>query len=189
MHTPYDEKRALELLAQGSETAFRQIYDQYAPAIYRVATRYFQSAELAEDLVQEIFSSLWLKREEFCKVQEFRFYLFTMAKNLAITYLKKMARQALVNQEFADRQGIEAAGSISDRYEELLQQAVAQLPPQQKQIFNMAKVKGMSHEVIARQLNLSPSTVNNHMVAALKFIRQHVPRYILSLAFIHRLFG
>lgn len=179
MQAPYDEKRVLEQLAQGSETAFRQIYDQYAPAIYRVATRYFQSAELAEDLVQEIFSSLWLKREEFCKVKEFRFYLFTMAKNLAITYLKKMARQTLVNLEFADRQGMDS--SHNDRYEELLQQAVALLPPQQKQIFNMAKVNGMSHEVIARQLNLSPSTVNNHMVAALKFIRQHVPRHILLL--------
>ncbi|MBT1697924.1 RNA polymerase sigma-70 factor [Fulvivirgaceae bacterium PWU4] len=186
MQAPYDEKKALALLALGSETAFRQIYDQYAPAIYRVATRYFQSAELAEDLVQEIFSSLWLKREEFCRVQEFRFYLFTMAKNLAITYLKKMARQSLVNQEFSDRQGIDSTNF--DRYEELLQQAVAQLPPQQKQIFNMAKVNGMSHEHIARQLNLSPSTVNNHMVAALKFIRQHVPRYIIQLAFIQRLF-
>jgi RNA polymerase sigma-70 factor (family 1) len=182
MQSNFDEAKALLLLKQGSEIAFKAIYDHYAPGIYRVANRYFQSGEMAEDLVQEIFSTLWLKRAEFSEVQHFRFYLFTMARNLALKYLKKMAKDALINQEFTDRLSLTDDGT--ELYEERLRQAVEQLPPQQRQVFNLAKVNGLSHEDIALKLKLSPSTVNNHLVAALKFIRQHVPRHTSAFLYL-----
>lgn len=74
--------------AHGSCLAFRCIYDRYAPAIYRVSCRYFQSEQLAEELVSEVFAALWLKRAKFTESEEIRFFLFTNARSVAMTYLE-----------------------------------------------------------------------------------------------------
>ena len=76
--------------SHGSEPAFRQIYDRYAPAIYRVVQRYFQSSALAEELVEELFSTVWRERGMFANVAQLRHSLFASAKDLAIDYLEKM---------------------------------------------------------------------------------------------------
>lgn len=76
--------------SHGSEPAFRQIYDRYAPAIYRVVQRYFQSSALAEELVEELFSTVWRERGMFTNAAQLRHSLFTSAKDLAIDYLEKM---------------------------------------------------------------------------------------------------
>ncbi|MBT1695663.1 hypothetical protein KK083_02165 [Fulvivirgaceae bacterium PWU4] len=74
--------------AHGSRLAFRCIYDRYAPAIYRVSCRYFQSEQLAEALVSEVFSALWFKRAKFTEPEEIRLFLFTNARSVAMTYLE-----------------------------------------------------------------------------------------------------
>ncbi len=89
MSADYDENEAVRLFIEGDEDAFSYIFNEYAPGIYKVAVRYLQSSEMAEDLVQEIFSTLWTKRDEFSGVLSFRAYLFTMSKNMAIKYLEK----------------------------------------------------------------------------------------------------
>lgn len=76
--------------SHGSEPAFRQIYDRYAPAIYRVVQRYFQSSALAEELVEELFSTLWRERGMYTHAAQLRHSLFACAKDLAIDYLEKM---------------------------------------------------------------------------------------------------
>lgn len=81
--------------SHGSEPAFRQIYDRYAPAIYRVVQRYFQSSALAEELVEELFSTLWRERGLYSDVAQLRSSLFTSARNLAIHYLEKMTVEML----------------------------------------------------------------------------------------------
>lgn len=173
------------MLAQGSETAFRQLYDKHWPAIYKVAYRYLQSADLAEDIVQEIFSKLWQKRTEFTEVQHLHVYLVTMTRNMAYKHLKKLAIEAVANYEFAKKEtpSINAgeAAVLDKQYEALLEQAVELLPPQRKHIFQLAKVEGLSHEAIAERLQISPNTVKNQMVAALQFIRHRLQHHISSV--------
>lgn len=81
--------------SHGSEPAFRQIYDRYAPAIYRVVQRYFQSSALAEELVEELFSALWRERSMYTHAAQLRHSLFASAKDLAIDYLEKMTVEML----------------------------------------------------------------------------------------------
>jgi RNA polymerase sigma-70 factor (ECF subfamily) len=76
--------------------------------------------------------------------------------------------------------GMDMIGNASDepllesQYTELLQEAVSLLPPQQQQVFRLAKVEGLSHEAIAAQLNISRLTVKTHMAKALQSIRNHL---------------
>lgn len=80
----------IHAFSRGSEPAFRGIYDHYAPAIYRVSLRYFQSGQLAEDLVSEVFTALWYRRSTFFEPAEVKLFLFTKAKSIALKYLARM---------------------------------------------------------------------------------------------------
>jgi RNA polymerase sigma-70 factor (family 1) len=184
---PYQENDVLQQLALGSETAFKQLYDRYWHSIYKVTKRYTRSSALAEDIVQEIFSTLWNKRSEFTEVLHLEYYLITMARNLTYKTLRKLAYEEHAKNKFTLERTL-VDDSLDDfllekQYEQLVQQAVKLLPTQQKQIFQMAKVEGLSHEVIAQQLNISRFTVKTHMAKALQFIRHylqpHVGTYVL----------
>lgn len=185
---PYQESDVLHQLALGSEIAFKQLYDRYWLHIYRVTKRYTRSSALAEDIVQEIFSTLWNKRSEFTEVLHLEYYLVTMAKNLTYKTLRKLAYEELAKSKYTEERSL-VDDTLDDlllekQYEQLVQQAVKLLPSQQKQVFQLAKVEGLSHEAIAQQLNISRLTVKTHMAKALQFIRHylqpHVGTYILG---------
>ncbi len=169
----HTEKELLIQLSQGYEPAFRRIYDHYSAGLYRVANRYLQSDALAEDTVQEIFLTIWSRRTEVREIEFFRYYLFTMTRNHCLKHLKAKAQDSSTHQEFIERAELNE-DSFADAYGELLNGAVQRLPLRQKQIFEMAKLQGMSHEMIAASLNLSLSTVNNHITAALKTLRKYL---------------
>jgi RNA polymerase sigma-70 factor (family 1) len=184
---PYDEKKVLELLAQGSEHAFTQVFDQYRPRIYRSALKFLKSQELAEEIVQEVFLKVWRRRGDLAGINNFNAYLLAMGRNLIFDSIKKVAQEAVANREFAygrvHENGTEKM-MLESQYEELLNKAVEQLPPQQKQIFKLAKVEGLSHEAIAEQLNLSRLTVKTHMAKALQFLRHRLQHHLSSFVFL-----
>ncbi len=176
----YNEAALLEQLSQGYEPAFKHVYDYYAPAVYRVASRYLQSGELADDVVQEVFMTIWNRRSETHAVRCFRHYLFTVTRNLCLQYLKEKTRSRRVHLEFFERTELDGP-DYSEMYSERLSSAVEKLPGRQRQIFEMAKLQGMSHETIARHLNLSASTVNNHISSALKTLRESLRHVTISV--------
>jgi RNA polymerase sigma-70 factor (ECF subfamily) len=182
-HKPYDEKEVLELLGQGSEYAFTQLFDHYNGQILNAALRFLKSRELAEEVVQEVFLKVWVKREEMVKAVNFEGYLFTMARNQVFDGIKLLAKETTTKKEFA--RGVGQVGGtdhplIEKQYQELLLEAVDLLPPQQKQIFNLAKIEGLSHQAIAEQLHISRLTVKTHMAKALQSIRQKLQRHITT---------
>lgn len=176
-HEPYDEIKVLALLAQGSEYAFTQLFDHYRARIFSVALRFFKSRELAEEVVQEVFLKVWVRRADLARILHFEGYLFTMARNQVFDGLKDIAEEIIAKRGFAHRiQPVIGTDHplIEKQYEELLHEAVNQLPPQQKQIFRLAKIEGLSHQAIAEQLNISRFTVKTHMAKALQTIRHNL---------------
>jgi RNA polymerase sigma-70 factor (family 1) len=187
MKSKYDEAAARKLLSEGDVAGFKHIYDRYAPGVFRVGYKYLQSQELAEDLLQDVFYKIWKNPERYAKVENFETYLFSVAKNICFRKLKKLAQEDEASLEYALRKG--DASNYNQEYSHLLQQAVEQLPPQQKLVFKLVREEGMSHDAIAHQLQLSAATVNNHVSLAMKFIRNHVFRHIgLVVGFIVNIF-
>jgi RNA polymerase sigma-70 factor (family 1) len=185
MHVPkpYDEKKVLELLAQGSEYAFMQLFEYYRARIFGVALRFLKSRELAEEVVQEVFLKVWMRREGIGKVLDFEAYLFTMTRNLVFDRIKDMAKESSAKKEFAHSiQHVNSTDQplIEEQYNALLHEALSQLPPQQKQIFRLAKIEGLSHQAIAEQLDISRLTVKTHMAKACKTIRHKLQHHITT---------
>lgn len=167
----------------GDENAYKQLYEHYSTAIYRVAYRYLHSSGMAEDVVQEIFLAVWNKRADFGDIRALQSYLFLMTKNLCLKHIKDLARESAAHLEFVERINVDEP-EADVHYQELLNQALRQLPPQQKRAFELAKIQGLSHEMVAKILNLSPSTVNNHITAAVKSIKFRLQRYTIGLIYL-----
>ena len=181
---PYRPDEVLRQLTDGNESTFKQIYDRYWLSIYKTVKRYTKSPEVAEDIVQEIFTTLWNNRSNFREVINLEYYLITMAKNLTYKTLRKMAFEKSVKDHWSS-EVLQEENSMNDpildqQYAQLIQRAAGLLPSQQKQIFHMAKMEGLSHKDIAAQLNISHLTVKTHMAKALRSIRHYLLPHLSS---------
>jgi len=182
---PYRPNEVLLQLTEGNESAFKQIYDRYWLGIYKTVKRYTKSQEVAEDIVQEIFTTLWNNRTHFTEVINIEYYLITMAKNLTYRTLRKMAFEKEVRNHWSEeglrKENVESDAVLDQQYAQLIKHAVGLLPSQQKQIFQMAKVEGLSHKDIATQLKISHLTVKTHMAKALRTIRHYLQPHLTNL--------
>lgn len=172
----YEEAKLLSLLAGGSEYAFQVLYDRYRAHIYQTAIRYLKSPLLAQEVVQDVFLKLWFKRATINEEKGIEAWLFTVAKNNIINRLKKIAREwkALAGFKLV-------AATVTDNttdkmqdafYNELLQQAIRELPEQQQKVFQLARFEQLTYIQIGEQMGLSPLTVKTHMSRALAHIRR-----------------
>jgi len=185
-----DEKAVLKLLAKGSEHAFTQVFNHYKGKVYGTALKFLKSPELAMEIVQDVFLKIWLKREEMVSVERFDAYLFITARNVIINKIKKAAFEVSAQKELArslSEVDDHTENLLQDRqYEKILQEAVNLLPPQQKQVYHLAKVEGLSHEAIAERMQISKLTVKAHMAKALHAIRSYLTHHLhcsTSIAF------
>ena len=173
------EKELLAKVAKGDQRAFKLFYDQYHRRIYTFCLRQLKSVEFAEEVLQETFLKIWLMEEELLKINNAEAYLRTIARNRCFDYMRKLEREARI---YASSETGLPEPSHNDTEEsimladtkELLLRGVALLPPQQKLVYQLCQQQGLKYEEAAKELQLSPLTVKNHMQAALRFLRQYM---------------
>lgn len=167
-------------LKNGDATAFEEIYNQYRSKIYTYALKLSKSTVVAEEIVQEVFIKIWQKREQLNPELHFGAYLKKITLNHVLNHLKKVAREKTLQNELFNYLSLirnNAEDSLLEK--ELLktyEEAIAQLPPQKKIIYQLSRNEELSHDEIAKKLNISKNTVKNHMVEATKFIRNYVSK-------------
>ncbi|MCF0051799.1 RNA polymerase sigma-70 factor [Dyadobacter sp. LJ53] len=172
-----NEVGLLNEISAGSETAFSTLFHWYRDKVYAIAFRLTKSNFMAEEVVQDIFLKLWVKREELAEIAAFEDYLFIITRNQVFSALKKIARQQqLVLDLKAELPSFE--NSTYERIdgkelEEILHQAVELLPAQQKQIYLMSKEQELKRDEIAKVLRISSETVKTHLARALRHIRAY----------------
>lgn len=173
------------MLAEGSEYAFTQVFDRYRGKVYSVAWHFLKSATLAEEIVQDVFMKIWLKRLDLAELKNTENYLFILTRNLIFDRMKAQSYEAAAQKDLPLPPAFVDDSDHSLRHhqcEELLLDAVNRLPQRQKEVYHMAKVEGLSHEAIAGELQVSRLTVKKHMAEALKFIRKYISQYLAFLA-------
>lgn len=193
----YNEENATRSLVDGSIEAFGQIYDRYADSVYDTAYWFLKSDELARDLVQDVFTTLWLKRTQLSSVQSLKSYLKGIVRNKSLDYLLKVSQERTAQKEFhlhaepvimevehntSRDSRVEALRELApEELNEIISEAVESLPPQQKQIFLLRKDKRLSYKAIAELLKISPHTAENHMAAAYNSIRRRLEHRAASV--------
>jgi RNA polymerase sigma-70 factor (family 1) len=171
----FNEEDILLSLSEGDEFAFQSIYERYSPSIYKIAFRYLQSSDLAKDVVQEVFLTVWHSRSSFTQIRNLESYLMTMASHQSMKELKKILSESNYQKNYSE----DCLTMVNDsdflvrnnECNERIAKAVEILPPMQKKAFLLSRVEYQTHEEIAREMNISSGTVKNHIVRALQQLR------------------
>lgn len=176
---PYNEPELLLQVAAGSEDAFRQLFRQYQSRLYTYALKLTRSHELAEDILQEIFLSLWHRRATLPGISHFQAYIYRMAHNEAYHGVRRLAREQLV-MHMLSADSNEVAIDQSDRpllsreIRQHIERLCDQLSPKQREVFRMSKEQGMKLQEIADRMNISINTVKTHLKEAIQFLRSEL---------------
>lgn len=172
---PYNEKELLLRVSKGDETAFTLIFRQYQGKLYSVALDITHSSEIAEEIIQDVFLKIWIRREELIKVESFSGYLFIVMRNQALDWLVKQARrQKIFNQISSEKAIIQPSAEEflnQKEFNDLLQKGLDKLPRQQQEVFRLMRQEGLSRQETAQTLNIDANTVKTHMSRALKSLR------------------
>mgnify|MGYP000053897810 FL=1 len=183
-----DEAQALvKALKEGNQLAFSIVYKTYEAQTFSLAFKYLLNKELAEDAVQNLFLKLWLKKEEIDETKPINRYLFTMLKNDLLNTLRDSKKNIYLLEdclsmvlELEDNSQNE---NLKQEQMNIIQQALEQLSPQRRKVFEM-KVSGKySNQEIADKLNLSINTIKFQYSQSLKQIRATVGELSLLLLY------
>lgn len=169
------------LLTQDNEAAFSELYVRYKDKLRYFCLSLLKSNEEADDIVQEIFIRIWESRSFINPDLSFSSFLYTMARNRILNYFRNMDIEAKVKAVLAMQKPAEETAVDSEiiytEYQNILQKAIALLPPQRQKIFNLSRIENMSHNEISTQLGISIYTVQEHISEALKFIKIHFNKH------------
>lgn len=196
-YLPDNERALLLLVAEGDEAAFSQVFHHYYPRLLHFLSRFDQSAEQADEAVQETFIKVWLSRDQLPGIDNFRAWIYTIASREAIALIRKNLLKEKTSQAFSMNQpGFDletpAEITLAGEIKRLVTEAIAQMPPARRRIFLMSREEGLKPAQIASQLDLSVSTVKNTLVTALQDIRKFLLLHghlFLPLFFIDFFFG
>lgn len=184
----HNEKDLIQGLVRGDETAFRKIYDHYRKKVYALGLFITKSENQAQELVQDVFSKVWEKRDQLAEINYFNSWLRTVARNTAINYLRARAveKLGLAHITMGGNRNCLTEDEVADReYSQLLETAIRSLPPQQQKVYILHRQQGLSHEIIAGQLQISVLTSRKYMKLALHSIRvflEHRMEGVVGLA-------
>jgi RNA polymerase sigma-70 factor, ECF subfamily len=162
----------IQPLRQGDSAAFESLFRAFAPGLCTFVARYVDSRSVAEDLVQDLFLTLWRKREEIRIDGTVDLYLYGAARNRALNYLRHQRVEERFRTAVLDRPDSHLAlreGEILELLE--VQEAIDSLPARCRLIFSMHHQQGLTYADIARSLGLSIKTVETQMGRALKALR------------------
>jgi RNA polymerase sigma-70 factor (family 1) len=182
----YNEPELLRLTAQGDEQAFAALFEHYTDTLYGVALHYTKIPESAEELIQDVFTKLWINRASLPTIEKFNDWLFILTRNHILDFLQKNARQEKYRQEltrhFRDSAVITPEQQmLLSESTELIAKAVATLAPQQQIVFDLSRNQGLNPDEIADRLGLSRNTVRNHLHRALVQIREWLQTHAAGL--------
>ena len=174
--TLHNEKELLLLVSGGDESAYQELFYHYWDQIYSTALMFTKSPELSEDLSQDIFARIWLKKEKLAEVEQFDSYLFITARNLIFDHLRKKVFSGGYDEYFQEYFRDDALSPDQKlefkEFENTVQQAIGDLPFQQQTAFRLSRFQGLSHEEIARQMGVSRTTVKSYIVRSIVTLRK-----------------
>jgi len=170
------EENLVKLLAAGDEKAFEKLYVKYKEKLNYYCFSILSDPDASEDVVQDTFIKVWETRESIHSQMSFSSYLFTIAHNKAITYIRRLHTEKTIiaqwlTEEYSKPDESTMTGIISGEYELFFEKAIEKLSPKRKLVFQLSREEGLSHKEIAEQLGISVYTVQEHISETLGYFK------------------
>lgn len=163
-------------------SAFKSLFQLHYKSLARASYRIISDKDVAEDIVQDIFCKLWEKKDEIQISTSLKSYLYQSTINHSLNHLKKLKRSGIREELFVSSNLSEENNAESNialkEINEIVKTAVDLLPQACRTIFVLSRFQHLSYKEIASNLGISPKTVDNQIVKALKHLRKHLKAYI-----------
>jgi len=176
-----DDEELMQRLAYRDLVAFRALYDRYGNLVYSAALRVVRDAQIAEDMVQEIFLRIWRKPESYV-AQRGRFvtWLTSVTRNRAVDEVRSRGRRFRHETASPEEQERELPASeqddpaltaeLSDQ-RRLIVAALKQIPAEQREIIELAYFGGLTQQEIAERLSQPLGTVKTRIRLGMQKLR------------------
>jgi RNA polymerase sigma-70 factor (ECF subfamily) len=176
-----------ELLARlknGDMLAFDQVYELYSHKLFSFVFKILKNEAEADDIVQEVFVKIWESRWSLVDFKLLNSYIFTIAYNHSIDHIRKRISNNKYLEHLKNSAVVNFTPTIISQIEfnELhnqVEKLIANLPERQKQVYLLHREEGLTYPEIAEKMGISKNTVENHMVKALKYLRQNIDNSLL----------
>lgn len=188
----------IELLKKGDEHVFEQIVHSYWKRLNKFAQIYVRDNEIAKELVQDTFLSLWHKRDNLDNNTKLIPYLMVILRNKCINHLKLTKIETMSIDEIdtetiykkANLHVLEDDASTILEAEDLhrvIESTIDSLPEKTKTIFRLSRIENLSNKEIAERMNLSVKTIEFHITKSLQHLRTHLAKdyFILFILLYH----
>lgn len=176
-----NENEALSCLAEGDFAAYNFIYHKYCQLIYGNICKYIRDTNVAEDILQEVFITLWEKRETIKCDIPVGGWLFRVSYNKSIALLKKQLRHQIMMADSAYL-AVSEIGQMDAAEKEnlhqykisLLEEAVNCLPAKKQKVYRLNKFEHKKPEEISEELGLTVISVKHYLKQSTQLIKQYV---------------
>ena len=176
------EQELFQALASGDIKAFEMYFKTYYQPLCNYAYTFLQDREESEEIVQNIFASVWEKRNALQVRTSARSYLYAMVRNACLNVIKhEKIKQKHAGEELAlSNPGYESVGEhiAHGELEWKIQEAMEKLPEQCRLVFKLSRFEELKYSEIADQLEISVKTVENHMGKALRIMREQLRDFL-----------
>lgn len=187
-----EKNKLITQLKASNKHTFNQLYTEYSGRLYRFIYGYMKSDEDARDMIQEVFIKLWNSRMNMKIDTNIEALLFTITKNVIIsTFRKKInekkylehLKHVVVKNHLNTEQQVDYA-LLSEKVGKLIEG----LPKQRQKIYCLSKNKGYTNKAIAKELQISIKTVEDHMTKARKFLKENLKEYGFLAILFYKMF-
>ncbi|MFA3782756.1 RNA polymerase sigma factor [Melioribacteraceae bacterium 4301-Me] len=167
------DARLIKRLQEGDQKAFKEIFKLYWSKLYIYAYNILRERSICEDIIQEIFFDLWIRRNDLC-ITNLNAYLYQAVKYQICKYIRKSKHKEQLLDDLDVFMTFQI--SVEDNFERIecsenVRDAISKLPMQRRLIFELSRNENLSNKEISEKLGISIQTVKNQISKALKFIR------------------
>jgi RNA polymerase sigma-70 factor (family 1) len=185
-----ESKEILDDLAVGNEQGYKKLFYSYYRKLCIYAESFVANRDIAEDIVQDTFYSIWEKRHELNIESSLKSYLYRSIHNGCIHYLRHLKVQEK-HSKFYSLKLNEAqllynlntdstsSGLYRNELETMIKNAIESLPEKTRDIFLLSREKGLKNQIIADKLNLTVKSIEYHVSKALETLREDLKDYLV----------
>lgn len=176
-----NEAELLGRIATGDELAFSELFYAYYNQIGEFVQLLTHSEAVTEEIVQDVFTKIWVDRSSLVNVRRFEAYLFVLSRNHTLNHIRRLATERRRKDEYARQLETDLSARETvhgEEYFQLIDRAVQLLPPQQQKVFALRR-NGVKNPEIAQQMRLSVESVKKYQHLAMKFIVEFVKGHAL----------
>jgi len=176
-----DDPELLARLRGGDEEAFDTIFRTWYPRLVRLADGLVRDQAVAEELVQDVMLELWRRRALLAPDGSPQAYLFQATRNRALNHLRHVQVQRRAEPHVVEHVARESPAPPALEAEEMdaaVRQAIDELPPRCREVFELSRVQGLRYAEIAATLGISVKAVEAQMTRALRTLRERLAPWL-----------